>query len=199
MTALPKITLTQADYLRIERAAETKSEFYRGEMFAMSGASRQHNRLSINISSSLHGQLRKSPCEAFANDMRVKVSETGLYTYPDVAVACGTPQFEDKQLDTLLNPTVIIEVLSKSTESYDRGAKFAQYRQLPSLQTYLLVSQDRLLVERFTRDGNEWRYQAYEHADEVVNITAIDCTLRLADCYERVEFELADNAATPSE
>ena len=199
MTVLTKIRLTEADYLRIERAAETKSEFFRGEMFAMSGASRQHNRLTMNLSRELSTQLRKKPCEPFANDMRVKVSATGLYTYPDIAVACGKPQFEDKELDTLLNPTVLIEVLSKSTETYDRGKKFAQYRELPSLQTYLLFSQDRMLVERYTRDGNEWRYQAYERADEVVNIVAIDCTLQLADCYERVEFDAASEAETASE
>ena len=140
MSTAPKTYLTQADYLHRERAAEGKSEFYRGEMFAMAGASREHNLIVGNLVTSLNLQLRDRDCQVYPSDMRVKVSPTGLYTYPDVSVACENPEFEDAQGDTLLNPRVLVEVLSDSTEAYDRGPKFEQYRQLASLRDYLLIN-----------------------------------------------------------
>ena len=124
--------LNPQDYLAWERQQETRHEYVNGEIHAMTGASREHNLINGNLFAALHTQTRGKPCEVYSNDMRVKVSETGMYTYPDIAVACGKPEFEDTQVDTLLNPVLIVEVLKVSTEGYDRGAKFAHYRTLPS-------------------------------------------------------------------
>ena len=137
MATQPKTHLTPEQYLEIERKAEFKSEYYQGEMFAMSGASYPHIGIVANAVASLHQQLRRGPCRPLSNDMRVRVTATGLYTYPDVVVVCGEPRFLDDTFDTLLNPTVIIEVLSESTEAYDRGQKFEQYRSLESLAEYV--------------------------------------------------------------
>jgi Uma2 family endonuclease len=181
--------ITAANYLALERQAETKSEYFNGGIYAMSGASRNHNRITINLGAMLHTRLRGKPCEPFVNDMRVKVSPTGLYTYPDVIVVCGEPQFEDDQLDTLLNPKVIIEVLSESTEKYDRGDKFAYYQTLDSLTDYLLVTQNQPYIEHFQRqtDGS-WRYSAVQGLETEIGIATIGCELPLAEVYERVTF-----------
>jgi Uma2 family endonuclease len=154
MSAIPKPYLSSAEYLAFERQSESKHEYFRGELFAMSGASQSHVTIFMNTSHLLVGQLKGRSCRAFGADMRVKVSPTGLYTYPDLVVVCGRPRFADKELDTLLNPTVIVEILSKSTEAYDRGEKFAHYRTLDTLTDYLLISQDRALIEHFTRQAD---------------------------------------------
>src|SRR5437870_9211661 len=148
-----KSFVSPQEYLRLERQAEHKSEYLNGEIFAMSGASRKHNLLTTNISTSLNQQLRGRPCEVYASDMRVKVTATGLYTYPDVVVVCGEPQLEDDYLDTLLNPTVLVEVLSKSTERYDRIAKSSYYRTLDSLKEHMLVSKDEIRVEHYVKQA----------------------------------------------
>jgi Uma2 family endonuclease len=140
MSLQAKQRLTPEEYLARERQVDTKSEFYDGELFAKAGASRSHNLIVGNVTGELRAQLRGRPCEVYPADMRVKVSETGLYAYPDVVVVCGEPRFEDEHLDTLLNPTVIVDVLSPSTEAYDRGEKFAQYRKLASLREYVLIA-----------------------------------------------------------
>lgn len=190
MSAVPKIYLTPAEYLAFERQSDVKHEYFRGELFAMAGASRQHVRISINVTTLLDNQLKGRRCEVFNGDMRVKVSPTGLYTYPDASVVCGRPRFEDKELDVLLNPTVIVEILSKSTEAYDRGEKFAQYRTLDTLSDYLLVSQDRPLIERFTRQPDSvWLFTESAGLDAVMPIEAIQCQLPLAEVYDRVEFD----------
>lgn len=190
MSAVPKIYLTPAEYLAFERQSDVKHEYFRGELFAMSGASRQHVRISINVTTLLDNQLKGRRCELFNGDMRVKVSPTGLYTYPDASVVCGRPRFEDKEVDVLLNPTVIVEILSKSTEAYDRGEKFAQYRTLDTLLDYLLVSQDRPLVERFTRQPDGvWLFTESAGLDAVMPIESIQCQLPLAEVYDRVEFD----------
>ncbi len=151
MSTAPKRRLTEAEYLSIEREAETKSEFYDGEMFAMPGARRNHNLITGNIYREISEQLRKTRCEAYLADMRVKVAKTGLYTYPDVVVACGEPRFLDDEDDTLLNPTLLIEVLSDSTENYVRTLKSRLYRKLPSLRQYVIVEQSTPLVEVYSR------------------------------------------------
>lgn len=151
MSSLPKARFTPQQYLALERAAETKSEFFNGEIFAMAGASREHNLIATNVVRELSAQLKGRPCETYPGDMRVKVSETGLYTYPDVVVVCGEPRFEDEHGDTLLNPTLVVEVLSPSTEAYDRGEKSSHYRRLASLAEYVLIAQDRCHVERYAR------------------------------------------------
>ena len=182
--------VTPEEYLRRERLAESKSEYLNGEIFAMTGASRQHNRITINISSSLNLQLKGRPCETYALDMRVKVRASGLYTYPDVAVVCGDPQFEDEYVDTLLNPTLLVEVLSPSTERYDRIAKTSYYRTIDSLAEHLLVAQDEIRLEQYVKSANrQWLLSEYRELDEFVELTSIGCELRLSDVYDRITFE----------
>ncbi len=186
-------------YLAMERAAAHKSEYRNGHIVARSGASRAHNLIALNIGRELSTQLLDSPRETYANDMRVKVSPTGLYTYPDVVVACPPIHFEDAEVDTLLNPVVIVEVLSPSTELYDRSAKFAHYRRLDSLKEYVLVSQDRIMVERYTLQGGTWALTDYDMLDDVVPIDAIDCTVTMRRIYSKVEFPAIDPESAPAE
>nr|WP_209262270.1 Uma2 family endonuclease [Thiorhodococcus minor] len=182
-----------------ERRQETRHEYVGGEIFAMTGASRAHNLICGNTFAALHGQLRRRACEVYSADMRVKVTETGLYTYPDIAALCEPPQFEDAEVDTLLNPSLIIEVLSDSTERYDRGANFAHYRNLASLSHYLLVSQSEYRVEHYVRQaGRHWLLTEYLDPEERIALTRIDCSLRLTDIYERVSFP-AQSEPLPSQ
>jgi Uma2 family endonuclease len=185
---------TPEEYLARERLAERKSEYRAGRIVAMSGVSRAHNRITVNLGSELNQQLRRGPCEVYVADMRVRVSRTGLYTYPDVVAACGDIQFEDDQVDTLLNPVVVIEVLSPSTEAYDRGEKFAHYQRLDSLQEYVLVAQDMVRVERYVRHGDQWVLTEYRELDEDLPLDAIGCRVGLRDIYERVRFPAADQS-----
>ena len=195
MSTVPKTYLRAADYLRLERAAEGKSEFYRGEMFAMAGASREHNLIVMNVGASLHPQLRDRDCQVYPSDMRVKVSPTGLYTYPDVSVACDHPEFEDTHGDTLLNPRVLVEVLSDSTEAYDRGPKFEQYRQLASLRDYLLIAQDRSHVEHFELQASgSWLLREYKLPTDVVQLASVECRITLSDIYLKVTFPAGEQA-----
>lgn len=182
------------EYLAIERAAAFKSEFYNGRMYAMTGASREHNLVTANIARELTIQLKNRPCEAYINDMRVRAASSRNYFYPDVVVICGEPDFEDAQADTLLNPTVLIEVLSPSTEAYDRGDKFAQYRRIPSLQEYLLVSSDRPRVERYARQDELWMLREAEGLESHMVLEAIGCTLSLREVYDKVFGDSADTA-----
>ena len=178
---------TPEEYLALERESPFKSEYYRGEIFAMSGASREHNLIAGNFHRSISTQLLDRPCEAYMSDMRVRVLPTGLYTYPDLSAVCGEPQFEDNQVDILLNPTVLIEVLSPSTERYDRGLKFAQYRRVESLREFLLASQEEVLVEHYVRRGEEWVLTAYDRRDDVLRLESIGCEVSLRDAYMKVE------------
>ena len=187
--------VSPAEYLVRERQAQTKSEYLGGFVVAMSGASRLHNYVVGDIFVEFHRQLRGRPCDLFSNDMRVKVAETGDYAYPDVVVAGGEVEFEDAELDTLLTPTVIIEVLSPSTEAHDRGAKFTSYRTLPSLQEYVLVAQDRPSVEHYARRGEQWLLTAVTDLDASVPLPAIGCELRLREIYRRVN--TADRGGAP--
>ena len=151
MSALPKPTMTPAEYLAKERAAAFRSEFLRGEMFAMAGASMNHTQIVSNLSGELYVRLKGGPCRVLSQDLRVHVAPSGLYTYPDIIIRCDPAQLLDAAFDTLLNPRVLIEVLSPSTERYDRGAKFQHYQQLASLTEYVLVAQDQPRCERFVR------------------------------------------------
>jgi Uma2 family endonuclease len=188
MSSLPKVRFTPEQYLALERQAEYKSEFLGGEIFAMAGASREHNLIAGNVFASLHAQLKGRPCETYPSDMRVKVTESGLYTYPDVVVVCGEPQFEDERGDTLLNPTLLVEVLSPSTEAYDRGDKFANYRLLESLAEYVMIAQDRRRVERFVRqpDG-QWLFSEARQLGQAISLASIGCQLALDEVYDRVK------------
>jgi Uma2 family endonuclease len=177
------------DYLEIERRGPVKHEYFRGEIYAMSGSSEEHNLITTNVIATLHAQLRRRPCRVYPSDMRVRVRPTGLYTYPDVTVVCGLSRFDDSHQDTLLNPTLIVEVLSPSTAAYDRGEKAEQYRRLDSLQEYLLIAQDRVHVEHYRRQpDNQWLLTETDALNDSLDLPAIECQLLLADLYEKVQF-----------
>jgi Uma2 family endonuclease len=187
--ANPVHLLTEAEYLEIERRALIKSEFLDGEMFAMSGGTSAHSLIAVNLMFALRTQLKGCPCRVYNSDMRVKVQTSGLYTYPDVSVACGQEEFADKHHDTLLNPTVIVEVLSDSREAYDRGKKFELYRQLPSLREYLLVNQHEPIVEQYIRqDSGEWLLRAVAGLESRLSLPSVSITIGMADVYTDVCF-----------
>ena len=187
MPASQQPVLSLQDYLRQERSAAQKSEYINGQAYAMAGASREHNQLTFNLAGLLHPQLRNTPCTAFVADMRVRSRPTEAWFYPDLTVVCGEARFEDDQQDTLLNPVLIIEVLSPSTEGYDRGAKFAHYRRMESLQEYVLVAQDRYSIEcyRRTTDG-QWLLAEVTTPDAGITLQAIGCQLLVSEVYEKV-------------
>jgi Uma2 family endonuclease len=187
MSSQSKTYLTPEEYLALERRNEYKSEYVDGEMVAMTGASRRHNLINVNIVGEVSRQLRGRQCEAYASDMRVRVPSTRSYVYPDVVVVCGEPQLEDDYLDTLLHPTVLVEVLSESTERYDRGRKFGFYRTIESLAEYVLVAQDECRVEQYAKqpDGR-WLLTDHRSPEDVVELASIQCTLRLSEIYEKV-------------
>ncbi len=155
MASTPKTRYTPEEYLALERSSETKHEYFKGEIFAMGGASSRHVLIVTNLVIELGSQLKKGPCRVFSTDLRVRVDTSGLYTYPDVVVICDAPEFSDDQRDTLLNPVLIIEVLSDSTKDYDRGGKFEQYRTIKSFKEYLLVAQDRPHLEHYPPNGGK--------------------------------------------
>ena len=153
----------------------------------MIGASWEHNAIVTSTSFALYGQLRRRPCNVFTNDMRVSVATNGLYTYPDLVVCCGKPQFSDEAFETLLNPTVLIEIFSPATEGHDRGKKFHQYQKLRSLKEYVLIAQDAYYVDHFVRQNeNSWLLTPHDGLAATIHLPAIDCTLALADIYEKI-------------
>ncbi|MDE0012863.1 MAG: Uma2 family endonuclease [Candidatus Poribacteria bacterium] len=192
-TGAAQTYLTPQEYLTLERKALpdseiVRSEYLNGELIAMSGASFAHNLITYNISGELRTRLRGSGCLAFANEMRVSIPSAKSYFYPDVGVVCGEPRFEDDVFDTLLNPIVVVEVLSPSTEAYDRGDKFAHYRQLQSLQEYILVSQDKVRIDHYVRHTTQWILTDFQELDQHLPLTSIQCELPLQEIYERVPF-----------
>jgi Uma2 family endonuclease len=190
MSTLPKTLLTPEQYIEIERQAAYKSEYFQGEMFAMAGAGLAHNVLVANLVAGLHSQLRARPCRVLPSDMRVLVAATGLYTYPDVVVVCGDPQFTDQRFDTLINPNLIVEVLSPSTEAYDRGRKFEQYAAIASIQEYLLVATDRVHVDLYTRQADgRWLLTSANRLEDTLELESVNCRLSLAELYEKVDWE----------
>jgi Uma2 family endonuclease len=190
MSSLPATYLSPAEYLEIERRAECKSEYYRGEMFAMAGASLRHALIVSNLVRELSLRLKGRPCGAFSTDLRLQVSPTGLYTYPDLMVICGDAQYADNRKDTVQNPVVIIEVLSDSTRDYDRGRKFQHYRALASLQEYLTVEQDAVHVEHWSRQrSGQWLLSEFEKREDSVRLDSIACVLPLTEIYDKVEWD----------
>ena len=184
---------TPEEYIALERKAIpdaeiVRSEYMNGEIIAMSGASFAHNLITINISASLHARLIDSGCVVFANEMRVSIPTAKSYFYPDVGVVCDEPRFEDDVFDTLLNPIIIVEVLSPSTEAYDRGEKFAHYRQLQSLKEYILVSQDKVSVEHYFRQAEQWILTDFQNLEQQLPLTSIQCKLPLQEIYQNVPF-----------
>lgn len=188
MPVVQQLTLDPATYLQQERKATEKNEYLNGQVYAMAGASREHNQLVFNLAGLLHGQLRGSPCSAYVNDMRVRSHSTEAYFYPDLTVVCDDAEFEDEEMDTLLNPVLIIEVLSPSTEGYDRGAKFAHYRRMESLREYVLIAQDRYSIERYIRDDSgHWVLSEANTPASVVDLTSIGCHLQVDEVYEKID------------
>jgi Uma2 family endonuclease len=189
MAAWPKSYIPPEQYLTWERRQETKHEYWNGQIYAMAGASERHNLISLNVGAELRTKLRGRGCRVYPGDLRIRVPATGLYTYADVVVVCGKPQFDDSELDTLLNPTLIVEVLSKSTESYDRGTKFQNYRSLNSLMEYILIDQNGYYVEHYVRQAQgQWLFSEVKGAEGILHLPTIDCTLALTDVYDQVEF-----------
>ncbi|MEM9186238.1 MAG: Uma2 family endonuclease [Planctomycetota bacterium] len=190
MSTAPQQPLSAAQYLEIERSSvDQKHEFYAGEMFAMAGASKTHVRIATTLTGMLYASLKGTPCEPMAADMRVLVDRTGLYTYPDIVVVCGEPEFEDDQFDTLLNPKLVVEVLSDSTAAYDRGKKFDHYRQVASLEEYVLVSQDEPHIESFVRQpGDRWLLGEARGIDASMALESLGVTLPLTEVYARIDF-----------
>ncbi len=190
MSTQPKPYVTPEQYLEIERAAKYKSEYYDGEMFPVAFATLNHARLSGNLLRSLGNQLHDRSCEALGSDVRVQTQLNGPYFYPDIVVFCGKPRLADSWNDMITDATVIIEILSPSTQDYDRGFKFEQYRRLPSLADYLVIAQDRVYLEYNTRqrDGS-WLMREVSDRDTVIHLPSIDCSFRVEEAYSRVEFE----------
>jgi Uma2 family endonuclease len=183
----PKL-YTSAEYLEFERLSEVKHELIGGEIFEMAGAVKRHNQISSNIIRLLGNQLLERDCNAFSSDMRVKITSAGNYTYPDVVAVCGEEVYEDETEDTLLNPQLIIEVLSKSTEGYDRGAKFEYYQTIESFTEYVLITQEPFRVEQYVRKNkNEWTYFEFRKPEDIVKLISIDCELSLQDIYHKIK------------
>jgi Uma2 family endonuclease len=179
------------EYLEFERVSETRHEFLDGDLYAMAGESLSHSRVCTNISGEVREKLKGRSCEPLSPNMKVRTSNASLFAYPDVTIVCGEPLFHDAKKDVLVNPKVIFEVLSPSTEKYDRTTKFQRYRMgNETLVDYILVSQDKPFVEHFTRQLNgDWRYRSYSSLTESFEIESVECSLSLAEIYDRVEFE----------
>jgi Uma2 family endonuclease len=194
MSAHAHPRITPEEYLAIERAAEFRSEYYNGEMFAMSGGSFPHVSIIGNLAAELRGALKGRGCVVGSSDLRVRVSPEGLYTYPDVVVVCGDPKFADDQKDTLLNPMLLAEVLSPSTEGHDRGFKSTQYRQIESLQVYALVSQTEPRIEVYNRQSaGDWLLSEFAGLDRQCRFRALECEIPLSEIYLQVKFAAPDD------
>jgi Uma2 family endonuclease len=190
MTSLPTRLFTPEEYLELEVKAEYKSQYVSGEIFALAGTQPWHVKITGNILAGLHSRLRGRNCDVYYADMRLRVKAGDLYTYPDVMALCGQPTFETASSPySLLNPQVIFEVLSPSTEAFDRGEKFIRYRMLESLTDYVLVASEDMRVEHFVRQTDEsWKLQEYNHPGQLLPLASVECELPLAEIYERVVF-----------
>jgi Uma2 family endonuclease len=179
--------LTPEEYLAQERLAEYKSEYFNGMVYAMSGASLNHNKIVANVIAELVQQLRGRPCSALPSDIKVRMPDSRKFFYPDVSVVCGEAQFHDQRNDVLLNPILIVEVLSNSTAAFDRGDKFQAYQQMDSLKEYLLISQDKKIIEHYVRQTRElWNYTVAVGLESSLYLPSIECTLRLEAVYDKV-------------
>jgi len=188
MAAIPKTLIAEQDYLEDERKSLHKSEYFNGEIFAMAGASKTHNKIVASVILAIGERLKGKSCSFFPSDLRVHNAENSLYTYPDVTVVCGEEKYLDDEFDTLLNPTVLVEVLSPATEDYDRGTKFKLYRTIPSLQNYLLVSSTEFAAEIYTRQANdEWILNTAQGKSSRIHISALNYDLSLSDIYAQVD------------
>lgn len=193
MDNLARKTFTESEYLELERNADFKSEYYNGEIFAMAGATLIHNKIVSNLIFLFNQFLKDKPCDVYPSDLRLRVEKSGLYTYPDITIVCGKTELLDNKFDTLKNPTILIEVLSDSTEKYDRGQKFSFYREIPSLKEYILVSSKTVKIEKFKRleDGNYLYIESNEH--QPFPIDSIKMNLNLEDVYNKIDWTLVEN------
>ena len=185
----PQERITPEEYLAHEAQAEYRSEYHDGEIFAKTGGSVNHNLISGNVHAGLRQLLSSRPCLVFINDVRLHIKASKLYAYPDVMVICGKIEFVPGRNDTVLNPIVVVEVWSDSTEAYDRGTKFAMYRQIPSLQEYVMIDQTRFYVEHYRREGNFWVLETLEQMDAILTLPSLECEMPLAVMYEKVEWQ----------
>jgi Uma2 family endonuclease len=185
------------DYLAVEReSADVRHKYVQGQVFAITGGSYEHSLITANLARRLGNQCEGSPCALLSSDMRIRIETANACAYPDVSVLCGDPVLHDERRDVLTNPTLIAEVLSPSTEAYDRGGKFALYRQLPGLRHYLLIAQDRIAVDVFTRQADgRWLLDAFADADAVFELEGLGCRLAVGDLYDRVVFGAGEDAA----
>ncbi len=190
--------ITPEEYLAIERGAETRSEYLNGEMFAMAGASVRHILITANLTREIGNRLEDSPCLVLPTEMRVKVNSTGLYTYPDLAIVCDKLQLEEGSVDILLNPGIIFEVLSESTEKYDRGVKFDHYREVGSLREYVLVSQEKALLERYSRQADgTWALRVFKEMSEEFAFDSLELAIPISKIYSKVEFGPSSDKSRP--
>ena len=193
MENLARKFYTESEYLELEKSAEYKSEFYKGEIFAMAGASALHNKLVRNLTGLFWEKFRNHPCNVYATDLRVRIDKSSLFTYPDLVIVCGKEDYLDTNFDTLTNPKIIFEVLSDSTEKYDRGQKFSFYREIPSLEEYILVSSREIKIEKFKRvESGKWLFSESKVGEPFL-IESIDYSLHLDDVYEKVDWSHLDN------
>jgi Uma2 family endonuclease len=186
MSSLPTYYLTPEEYLAIEREAEYKSEYVDGVRYAMAGGSERHNLIAANTIIAIGIQLRNRPCRVYPSDLKVRVPNSKRFLYPDVSVVCGESRFADNERDVILNPVLVVEVLSESTAAYDRGKKFLSYQQIESLQEYLLISQDEEIVEHYVRQSNDtWLYTKAMGSEETIILPSIECEVMLKDIYDK--------------
>jgi Uma2 family endonuclease len=194
----PSRRLTEAEYLAIERAAEFKSEFFEGEMFAMAGGTPQHSLIATNLAREFGVRLKSSHCVPYNADLRIKIKATELYTYPDLSVICGPLQFAEGTNDTVVNPTLLVEVLSDSTEGYDRGKKFEHYRQIPTLREYLLASQKEPRIEQFIRQADgRWLLNEALGLEVKLELPSLRISISLGEVFDKVSFIPAPIRAVP--
>src|SRR5437868_9745242 len=187
MSTLPSYYLSPDEYLAIERKAEFKSEYVDGVMYAMAGGSERHNLIAGNTLTALNNQLREAPCRVYPSDLKIRIPNSRKFFYPDDSVVCGETQFADEERDVILNPILIVEVLSESTAAFDRGKKFQSYQQIESLQEYLLVAQDEFIVEHYLRqEQNHWLYTKVLGLEETLALPTLKCQLALSDIYSKV-------------
>jgi Uma2 family endonuclease len=194
MTAQQHMYMTADEYLAFEETSSVKHEYFAGRIIALAGGNEAHSIISSNINAQLHSQLRQRPCTVYNSDMKVRAEQPRKYMYPDISVACGQPKYENTKRRVLLNPVIIIEVLSASTERFDRGIKFQWYRSIESVEEYVLVSQNAKYIDHYKRQSdNLWSLSSLGEGDELLQLTSIDCVLRIEDIYEKVNFDPEDS------
>lgn len=184
------------EYLQLERRADSKSEYFNGAIYAMAGSNPEHSAITANVIIALGIQLRGGQCQVFSSDLKVATEPTGLFAYPDLSIVCGEPRFLDERRDVLINPTVLVEVLSPSTEAYDRGRKFSQYQRIASLTDYILIAQDGPRLDHYTRQSaGQWLLESTERLEDSIVITSLNCTLHLSEVYDWVRFDAPTEAS----